>query len=165
MTTVVVVADAESQLGEILEWWNANRSAALDLPLDEFVECVALLEKTPDAGLVFRRATVVGVRRFVMQKTRHIIYYLHDSDHDMVDVIAVWGGLDVLRDTGPRQQGKQAIRAQGFPFPDSLIDRRPSASESPSLLPATSPEFWAGLHSPYARWAADHAAGFRRAGS
>ena len=91
MTTVVIVAEAEQQLGEILEWWTENRPAAPMLLLDEFERCVSLLESSPDVGVRFHRTPVPGVRRMLMKRTRHHLYSVHDADHEIVYIIAVWG--------------------------------------------------------------------------
>ena len=91
MTTVVVVDEVEEQLREINEWWIANRRAAPNLVLDEFERCVTLLDGSPDIGTGFHRTSVPGVRRLVMKKTRHFVYYVHDDDNAVVYVIAVWG--------------------------------------------------------------------------
>jgi len=102
MTTVVVVDEAQQQVREIVEWWIANRTAAPTLALDELEHCVSLLESTPDVGLRFHRTSVPGVRRVMMKRTSHHVYYVHDADHAIVYVIAVWGapkhGDPVLRD-------------------------------------------------------------------
>jgi plasmid stabilization system protein ParE len=102
MTTVVVVADAEEQLREIVDWWFAYRREAPTLVLEEFERCVTLLGHTPDVGTSFRRARIPGVRRVLLRRTKHFVYYVHDAAHDVVYVIAVWGaplgGDPVLRD-------------------------------------------------------------------
>jgi hypothetical protein len=58
---------------------------------DEFERCVELLENTPGVGAPFRKTSVFGVRRLVMKKTKHLVYYVHDSAHSVVYIIAVWG--------------------------------------------------------------------------
>lgn len=92
MISIVVVAEAQEQLREIVEWWSANRPAAPTLVLDEFERCVALLASTPDAGPRFHRTRVPGVRRLVMRRTNNLVYYVHDASNEIVYVIAVWGG-------------------------------------------------------------------------
>jgi len=67
MTSVVIVVGAQEQLGEIVEWWRANRPTAPTLALDEFERCVTLLESSPDIGPRFHRTRVPGVRRLVMK--------------------------------------------------------------------------------------------------
>jgi plasmid stabilization system protein ParE len=105
MITVVLVASAEEQLHEIAEWWMEHREASPSLVMDEFERCVSLLESSPDAGARFHRSRVPGVRRLVMRRTKHHVYYLHDESNVVVYIIAVWGalklGVPVL--IGPRR--------------------------------------------------------------
>src|ERR1041384_1253033 len=91
MTTVVLVDAAEEQLDEIVEWWTAHREANPTLVMEEFDRCVSLLESSPDAGARFHRSRVPGVRRLVMRRTKHHVYYLHDERSAVVYIIAVWG--------------------------------------------------------------------------
>ena len=91
MTTVVVVADADEQLLVIHEWWIINRSSSPTLVIDEFERCVSLLVGSPDIGTPFRRTSVPGVRRLVMTKTKHFVYYVHDGTNAVVYILAVWG--------------------------------------------------------------------------
>jgi plasmid stabilization system protein ParE len=102
MTTIVVVDEAEAQLREIDAWWIANRPAAPTLFVDEFERCITLLDSSPDIGTSFHRTSIPGVRRLVMKKTKHVIYYVHDENNAVVYIVAVWGtpkGSDpVLRD-------------------------------------------------------------------
>ena len=84
MTTVVVVDGAEAQLVESDSWWVAHRSSSPTLGIDEFERCVSLLEFSPDIGTRSHSATVPGVRRIVMTKTRHDVYYVHDETNEIV---------------------------------------------------------------------------------
>jgi plasmid stabilization system protein ParE len=95
MTTVVIVDAAEEQLGEIVEWWAAHREASPLLVTQEFDRCVSLLEASPDVGVRFLRSRVPGVRRLVMKRTKHHVYYLHDEPNGVVYVLAVWGAPKV----------------------------------------------------------------------
>lgn len=95
MTTVIVVDTAEAQLREIVEWWSSHRPKAPWLVLDEFERCVAFLESSPDAGVGFARTVVRGVRRLLLKRTRHFVYYVHDERREVVYVIAVWGAPKV----------------------------------------------------------------------
>ena len=81
MTSVILVAKAAQQLQEIDAWWRAHRPDAVTLVADEFERCVELLENTPALGAPFRKTSVFGVRRLVMKKTKHLVYYVHDSAH------------------------------------------------------------------------------------
>jgi plasmid stabilization system protein ParE len=91
MTSVVLVNRAIQQLREIDAWWRDHRPDAATLVADEFERCLTLLESTPELGSRFQRTSVVGVRRIVMKKTKHVVYYVHDSVHALVYVIAIWG--------------------------------------------------------------------------
>lgn len=106
MITVVLLGPAEEQLHEIAEWWMEHREASPSLVMDEFDRCVSLLESSPDAGARFHRSRVPGVRRLVMRRTKHHVYYLHDEPNAVVYIIAVWGapklGVPVLID--PRRR-------------------------------------------------------------
>jgi plasmid stabilization system protein ParE len=105
MTSVVIVDAAEEQLGEIDAWWKQNQRAAPTLVMDELARCVRLLESSPDIGVRFHRSAVPGVRRLLMRKTRHLIYYIHDATSSIVYIIAIWGapkeGDPVLHDPRP----------------------------------------------------------------
>lgn len=91
MTTVVVVDAAEAQLAEIHDWWITHRSDVPTLVLDELERCVTLLQNSPDIGTRFHRTTIPGVRRLVMKRTKHFVYYVHDAVNEIVYVIAIWG--------------------------------------------------------------------------
>lgn len=95
MTVVVVVDEAEEQLREVVNWWLVHRPAAPLLPLDEFERCTTLLAHSPGIGARFRRSEVPGVRRLLMGRTKCFAYYLHDTVHDVVYVLAVWGAPKV----------------------------------------------------------------------
>ena len=105
MTTVVVVDDAGEQLGEIHSWWAANRTSAPTLVLDEFERCVSLLESSPDLGTRFHRSRVPGVRRLVMAKTKHYVYYVHDEPNALVYIIGE-GTSDIQRNIIARSFGR-----------------------------------------------------------
>jgi plasmid stabilization system protein ParE len=102
MTTIEVTDAAEQQLREIVEWWTAHRDTGPQLVMDEFERCIALLRSSPDVGVRFHRARVPGVRRLIMRRTKHHVYYLHDDANAIVYILAVWGapkaGYPVLID-------------------------------------------------------------------
>jgi plasmid stabilization system protein ParE len=58
--------------------------------VDELERCVTLLENSPDIGTMFHRTNVPGVRRLLMKKTKHLIYYVHDDNNAVVYIVAVW---------------------------------------------------------------------------
>lgn len=103
--TVVLVDEAEQQVHTADEWWRANRPSAPDLFTDELQVAFELLEATPDVGQRFHRATLPGIRRLPLRRSRYFVYYLHDPSRSIVYVLAVWGqsrGADPVLPTPPR---------------------------------------------------------------
>ena len=91
MTTVVIEEDAQDQIFEIGSWWWTNRLAARTLFADELENALQELAQSPRIGPLFRAARHPGVRRLLMPKSAHWVYYVHDDRHDVVHVLAVWG--------------------------------------------------------------------------
>jgi len=89
----VLGAQAEAQARQISAWWRENRTAAPDLFLKELSEGLSLLAFFPGAGARFRRASVTGVRRVLLRKTMHWIYYVHDEPREVIYVLAVWSAF------------------------------------------------------------------------
>jgi plasmid stabilization system protein ParE len=87
---VVLVAEAEEQVRRAVEWWQANHKDAPSLLVDEFEQVVGLLEEMPGIGPRFPRAISPGIRRILMRRSNHWIYYATDSKHLVVYVLAIW---------------------------------------------------------------------------
>jgi hypothetical protein len=90
---VFLVKEAEEQLRRAIEWWQANRASAPTLLLDEFEQVTSLLEEMPGIGPTFQRATVPGIRRILMRRSNHWIYYATDPAHSLVYILAVWSAF------------------------------------------------------------------------
>ena len=91
MTSVVVEQEAQDHIFEIGMWWWTHRTAARTLFADELDAAWELLAVAPRAGSIFRRARRPGVRRLLLPRTAHWVYYVHDPRRDVVHVFAVWG--------------------------------------------------------------------------
>jgi len=87
---VLLVREAEEQLCLANEWWAANRTSAPGLLLEEFERVISLLEGMPGIGAVFHRANIPGVRRILLRKSGHWVYYTTDPAHAIVYVLAIW---------------------------------------------------------------------------
>ena len=72
----------------IQEWWTQHRPAAPDLFVAELTAAVERLAVEPALGVVYARLGGEIVRRVLLRKTRHHVYYL-DQD-GVVWVLAVW---------------------------------------------------------------------------
>ncbi len=90
---VVLVAEAEVQFRRAVEWWQANRGDAPTLLIDEFEQAVGLLEEMPGIGPRFPRASTPGIRRILLRRSNHWIYYATDPNHPVVYVLAVWSAF------------------------------------------------------------------------
>ncbi|HAK93582.1 MAG TPA: hypothetical protein DCM87_00870 [Planctomycetes bacterium] len=91
MTTQVFTApEAEAQLAAALSWWRTANPAAPSLLLDEFQEAVQLISETPEVGPAFTRTTIPGVRRLLLRRVKHWVYYMYDARHAVAYVLAVW---------------------------------------------------------------------------
>jgi plasmid stabilization system protein ParE len=80
---VVVAPSAGQQARLIAEWWRSNRLAAADLFDGE-------LAVAPATGLKYRESKGRLVRRLLMPRTSHHVYFEIDEEKSRVDVVAVW---------------------------------------------------------------------------
>ena len=87
---VVVVVEAERQIRQVDDWWVENRGGSAELFLDELALIFELLAETPEIGRRFTKANQPGVRRILMRRTRHWVYYIPDLSRGIVYVLAVW---------------------------------------------------------------------------
>jgi plasmid stabilization system protein ParE len=96
---------ADAQVERISLWWRANRPAAPGLFTDEVAGAFALLTEAPDVGRQLRRRDVPGLRRVLLPRSRHHIYYVHDEERSEVIILAVWSAV---RGHGPplRRDGR-----------------------------------------------------------
>ena len=79
---------ASLEVATIDAWWRANRSSAQDLFLTELertLEAVALL---PSLGAPAKSKRIEGVRRILLAKTRHYVYYRPTVN--AIEILALW---------------------------------------------------------------------------
>jgi plasmid stabilization system protein ParE len=82
---------ARRQAQGIDRWWRANRPSAPDLFARELAEAKARIETTPDAGTLFTDRHGVPIRRVLLPRTSHYVYYEVDREADVATIVAVWG--------------------------------------------------------------------------
>jgi hypothetical protein len=68
--------EAKQQARKINAWWRANR----------------------DAKGLFKEELAAAVRRFLLKRTSHHLYYVIDEERGVVRVAAIWGAA---RGSGP----------------------------------------------------------------
>lgn len=98
MTQLEVAPRAEAQIRAISEWWRANRQAAPDLFVQELATALDTLVGTPGGGAKYSERRGVEIRRVLLQRSRHHVYFSYDEQTDIVSVRAVWHGA---RGKGP----------------------------------------------------------------
>ena len=82
---------ARSQIERIQAWWVENRPASPALFLDELAATERRLRAAPELGAVYTEGKGGVVRRVVLPKTQHHIYYRIDLEGTELMVLVVWG--------------------------------------------------------------------------
>ena len=87
---VYLSPEAEEQAEVCDSWWREERANSRDLFARELMLTLEQLELTPKIGVVASMVRGKAVRRFLMPRTRHHIYYEIEDSGDIV-VHAIWG--------------------------------------------------------------------------
>jgi len=90
---------ARRSIERINAWWFENRRAAPMLFLDELASAEVLLRSNPEAGTVYATHGSGVVRRIVLPKTRHHLYYRYVAERSELVVLVIWGAP---RERGPK---------------------------------------------------------------
>ncbi len=88
--------EAEHQADECDLWWRENRDAR-DLFARELAETLVMLRTSPHSGIVYTMLDGDAMRRVLMPKTRHHVYFVSDPEAEELVIHAVWGA--------PRERG------------------------------------------------------------
>jgi plasmid stabilization system protein ParE len=96
---ILFTPEAEEQAERCDTWWRENRLGSPDLFARELSDAKALLLKAPDIGSVYATIESVVVRRLLMRKTRHHLYYVLELEQNRLTIHAVWGA--------PRERGPE----------------------------------------------------------
>ncbi len=84
---------ADEQALRVADWWREHRAAAPTVFVDELIGAIALLEDAPDIGRRYRRAKVPGLRRLLLPRSAHHVYYVHDATAGEVVLLAMWAAV------------------------------------------------------------------------
>jgi hypothetical protein len=90
--------EAEEHVEASDTWWREHRDAR-DLFARELAATVALLLVTPTLGTIYTVLDGQPVRKFLMPKTQHHVYFTSDAEAGVLLVHAVWGAP---RGRGPK---------------------------------------------------------------
>jgi plasmid stabilization system protein ParE len=81
---------ASGQASAIDDWWREHRPSAPDMFWRELEAVVELLRRSPLIGPVYAASPVPGVRRMLIGRSRHHVYWEVDPASRAVTITAVW---------------------------------------------------------------------------
>ena len=90
---------ARRHIEKIHAWWVENRPAAPSLFLDELADAERGLRARPESGSVYATHKTGAVRRILLARTSHHLYFRYRPERDELIVLAVWGAP---RERGPK---------------------------------------------------------------
>jgi plasmid stabilization system protein ParE len=93
-----LTARAAEHVRAVDTWWRAHR-ADMTAFIDEFNRAVELLMTAPDLGAIYTPKAAFGVRRLLLSRSQHYLYYVHRRDRHIIQILAVWS---CFRGRGPR---------------------------------------------------------------
>jgi hypothetical protein len=94
---LVFTPEADEQAEESDLWWRANRPKAPGLFASELAAAKAFIVNTPKLGKVYAVLDCQQMRRVLLHKTGHHVYYTIEPD--VITVHSVWGAP---RGRGPK---------------------------------------------------------------
>jgi plasmid stabilization system protein ParE len=81
---------ASEQIREAVGWWAENRPDIRSRLPEELEAAFKLLVFQPFAGNAVPDCDAPGIRRILLKKTQHHLYYRIDADDAAVIVLAFW---------------------------------------------------------------------------
>jgi len=98
MTEIYFTPEADEQVERIDLEWREHARTNPDLFADELDVAQRKAMKMKDVYEVYRRVHGEAIRRVLMRRAKHHLYYFYEADADLVVVVAVWGAR---RKAGP----------------------------------------------------------------
>jgi plasmid stabilization system protein ParE len=83
--------EAQTQADDIDAWWRRHRKDARDLFARELADAKVLLEANPNLGLVYAVLDGEPIRKVLLPRTRHHVYYSCNLEENTIVIHAVWG--------------------------------------------------------------------------
>jgi plasmid stabilization system protein ParE len=88
--TILYTHGAARDVKAIDDWWRGHRLESPNLFITELRKTVAILAVAPMIGVAASSERIAGVRRALLRRTGHHVYYRVRDD--LVEVLAVWHG-------------------------------------------------------------------------
>jgi plasmid stabilization system protein ParE len=87
----VEVSDvAAAQIRAAEAWWRLNRPKAPKAIREDLERASSLIAVQPQAGARARNATLPGVRRLLLARTRYHLYYRQIEAPKRLEILAFW---------------------------------------------------------------------------
>jgi hypothetical protein len=93
-----VAARAAAQVRAVDAWWREHRGGSHGF-IDEFSHALELLMTSPELGAVYEPKAAFGVRRLLLPRSHHYLYYVYYRDRRTLRVVSVWS---CYRGSGPQ---------------------------------------------------------------
>lgn len=90
MTELRIALRADAQIRRISAWWREHRPEAPLLFASEVADALELLATTPTLGVVYAQRRDRTIRRLLLPRSRHHLYFTYDATADVLEVRAVW---------------------------------------------------------------------------
>jgi len=81
---------AGQQIRKASRWWLANRTAAPTMLVYELDAAYALIGDMPFAGEGVLHSRIVGLRRVLLGRTQHYLYYVVSEDASVIEILSLW---------------------------------------------------------------------------
>lgn len=89
----LIFADPAIAQAEFIDaWWRANRPATRHAFAQDFAAVLASILAMPRVMAPFTDKRGRTVRRWLLPRTKHHVYYTVDDSAQVVRIMAVWGG-------------------------------------------------------------------------
>ncbi len=95
---VEILEEARSQYRAASAWWREHRDAKA-LLAQELLSAIRHLQVAPETGQIYAKRRGRVIRRWLMPKTEHHIYYRFDRETEVLVIYSIWGGC---RRRGPK---------------------------------------------------------------
>jgi plasmid stabilization system protein ParE len=81
---------AQAQIRAADDWWRLNRPKAPNAIREELERASSLISVQPEIGARARNISLPGVRRLLLARVRHYVYYRVVTEPEQVEVLAFW---------------------------------------------------------------------------